>query len=109
MNDKDGIQERLWNMLREQIGENYDFEYVLFVGLIRNAEQVRRRLHEKKIFGKPVRLIVIRELLSKFIEMVRQKSGPTLSYVNRPAIATLLALEEYKMIRSDLPTSSLQE
>jgi hypothetical protein len=109
VNDKDGIQEKLWQMVKEQIGEAYDFEYALFVGRINNQEEVKRRLETKHIFGKPVRLVVIRELLSRFIEMVRQKSGPTLSYVNHPTIATILALEEYKMIRSDIPPRELEE
>ncbi len=98
VNNKDGIQKKLWTMLKAQIGEQYDFEYVVYVGRIRREVEVKRRLGAKQIFGKPVRLVVIRDLLKDFLES--RRTDQTQSYVNHPAIATILALEEYGMIQT---------
>ena len=99
LNNKDGIQEKLHGLLKRQIGEEFEFEYVLVAGRIRNKDEVEKKLAAKTVFGTRPRLIVIESLLKEFIESYRLREKRGFSYVNHPGIAAILALEEYNMLR----------
>ena len=98
LNDKDGIQQTLWKMLKRQIGD-YNFRYTLFVGRIHDRSEVEKRLKRKRIFGNPVDLSIIEDLLRAFIQDLRGPGKKSRSYVNHPAVAAILALEEYEMLK----------
>jgi hypothetical protein len=101
VNNKDRIQPKLWQMLKRQLGREHEFQYVVFAGRIRNEVEVRKRLGQKRIFGKPVELTVIRDLLEKFIGGLRTQEKRSFSYVNHPAVAAILALQEYGLLKGD--------
>lgn len=99
VNNKDGIQRKFERLLRRQIGASYKIEYVVFAGRIRNEKEVRRRLKAKKIFGRPIRLVVIRELLEDYTRRLDSRKRKMSSYINDSAVAALLAMDEYGMIK----------
>lgn len=102
VNNKDEIQPKFEKLVYRQFGSDFEFHYVVFAGKVRNEEEIRQRLNRIILFGNPIQLKVIRKMLQEFIAKVRDKATKTTSYVNHPAVATILALEEYKMLKTGL-------
>ena len=82
--------------MQEQYGD-YDFKFVLYAGRVRGGEEIRENLSRINLFGRPVELVIIRELLQEFINSLRDSSTRKSTYNNEIAISTLLALDEYDM------------
>ena len=100
INNKDGVQAVAWELLKEQVGAEYSFHSVLFAGKIRNRAEVQQRLEHKRIFGNSARLVVIGDMLAEFLVSYRGRKRR--SYIDDPAIATIVAMEHSGMLRDHI-------
>jgi hypothetical protein len=101
INNKNNIRPTFEKLVRSHLGER-DYQVVVFAGKIREAAKVRRRLEKVELFGRPVRLVVIQDLLVEYIAKLRDPKQKTTSYVNDPCLAAIQALHVYEMIVPDL-------
>ena len=100
INNKDGVQTVVWDMLKEQVGARYKFHSVLFAGKIQNRDEVKSRLEQKQIFDNKARLVVIGDMIGEFLISYRERKRR--SYIDDPAIATIVAMEHSGMLRDDI-------
>ena len=63
-------------------------------------EEIQENLSQISLFGKPVELVMIRELLQNFIDTMQDANNSVSTYNNEIAIATLQALNEYNMFKN---------
>ncbi|MBT7938077.1 MAG: hypothetical protein HN696_02825 [Euryarchaeota archaeon] len=84
--------------MTDQYGD-YEFKFVLYAGRATREEEIQENLSKIKLFGKPVELVMIRELLQDFIDSMKDTSTNVSTYNNEIAIATLQALNEYNMFK----------
>ena len=99
LNNKDNLREKFERLVKEQFGD-YDYKFVLYAGRAKNESLIRENLSKIKMFGKPVELVIIRELLADFINSIQGTKNKISTYNNEITIATLQALNEYKMLKS---------
>ena len=99
LNNKDNLREKFERLVKEQFGD-YDYKFVLYAGRAKNESLIRDNLSKIKMFDKPVELVIIRELLTDFINSIEGTKNKISTYNNEIAIATLQALNEYKMLKS---------
>tara|TARA_B100002052_G_scaffold7429_1_gene6383 strand:- start:64 stop:639 length:576 start_codon:yes stop_codon:yes gene_type:complete len=100
LNDKDGLRGKFERLVRNQYGD-YEYKFVLYAGRVKKEDQIRTNIERITMFGRPVELITIRELLEEFISTLSDDSSRDSTYNNEIAIATLQALNEYQMLRED--------
>ncbi|SVD03021.1 uncharacterized protein METZ01_LOCUS355875 [marine metagenome] len=100
LNDKDGLRSKFERLVRDQYGD-YNYKFVLYAGRVSDEDRIRTNIENITMFDKPVELVTIRDLLKDFIETLRDDSSRDSTYNNEIAIATLLALNEYRMLSEE--------
>ena len=99
LNNKDGLRSKFEKLVMDQYGD-YEFKFILYAGRATGEEEIQEKLSQISLFGKPVELVMIRELLQNFIDTMQDANNSVSTYNNEIAIVTLQALNEYNMFKN---------